>query len=82
MPANFPEIWLGRVIDNLEKGDVATWLEGIAEIATNVTTINEGTLSEKQIIHVPVTDFDVDVSIIQLIQSKYNSTMMTQSKLL
>ncbi|WP_336069974.1 hypothetical protein [Mesoflavibacter sp. CH_XMU1404-2] len=63
MPQNHPEIWLGRVIDNLEKGDVATWLEGIAEIATNVTTINEGTLSEKQIIHVPVTDFDVDVLI-------------------
>lgn len=63
MPANFPEIWIGRVIDNLEKGDVATWLEGIAEIATNVTTINEGTLSEKQIIYVPVTDFDVDVLI-------------------
>lgn len=63
MPANFPEIWVDRVIDNLKKADVATWLEGISEIATDVTTINEGTMSEKQKIYVAATDFDVDVLI-------------------
>lgn len=61
MAGNFPEIWLGRVIDNLKKGDVAPWLEGIAEIAANPVMINEGTITEKQKIYVPVTEFDVDV---------------------
>ncbi|AUS04493.1 hypothetical protein [Pseudotamlana carrageenivorans] len=63
MAGNFPEIWLGRVIDNLKKGDVAPWLEGIAEIGVNPITINEGTITEKQKIYVPTTDFDVDVLI-------------------
>lgn len=63
MPANFPEIWNGRVIDNLKKAIVATWLEGITEIPVDVTTINGGTVTEKQKIYVAATDFDVDVLI-------------------
>src|SRR5690606_26711235 len=63
MAANFPEIWNGRVIDNLNKAIIATWLEGISEIAANVITINGGTITEKQKIYVAATDFDVDVLI-------------------
>lgn len=63
MPANFPEIWLGRVIQNLDSADVATFLEGIAEVNAKVHQINKGELSEKNIIYVPTTEFDVDVLI-------------------
>ena len=63
MPANFPEVWLGRVIQNLDSSDVATFLEGISEIAANVTQINQGTVSEKNKIYVPSTEFEVDVLI-------------------
>ena len=63
MPANFPEVWLDRVIQNLDSSNVATFLEGISEIATNVTQINQGTLSEKNKIYVPSTEFEVDVLI-------------------
>ena len=48
MPANFPEIWLGRIIENLTKADVATFLQGIAEIAADVVQINAGELTEKK----------------------------------
>ena len=63
MPANFPEIWNGRVIDNLKKAVIASWLEGISEISANPITINGGTITEKQKIYVAATDFDVDVLI-------------------
>lgn len=63
MPANFPEIWVKRVIQNLDKTDVATFLEGIAELDVDVTAINEGTLSEKNKIYVAETEFEVDVLI-------------------
>lgn len=63
MPANFPEIWLGRIRQNLDKSDEATFLEGIPEIAADVHQINEGTATEKNIIYVPTTDFETDVLI-------------------
>lgn len=63
MPANFPEIWLGRIIQNLDKSDIATFLEGIAEVNADVTQVNKGELSETNIIFVPSTDFEVDVLI-------------------
>lgn len=63
MPANFPEIWLGKVIENLISTDVAPWLDGIAEIASEVTVLGEGTQSEKNIIHIPRSEFNVDVLI-------------------
>lgn len=63
MPANFPEIWLGRVIEHLTNADMATFLEGIPEIAADVTQINAGTLTEQNKIYVPTTEFEVDVLI-------------------
>lgn len=63
MPANFPEIWLGRIIENLNQANMATFLEGIPEIAANVVQINAGELSEKNKIYVPTTEFEVDVLI-------------------
>lgn len=61
MPANFPEIWLGRVIQNLDNTDEAPFLEGIPELDVPITEINAGDLSEKNKIYVASTDFDVDV---------------------
>lgn len=63
MPANFPEVWSDRFIQNLDNSDVATFLEGIPELSADVNQINEGTASEKNIIHVAATDFEVDVLI-------------------
>lgn len=61
MPANFPEVWLNRVIQNLDDSDQATFLNGISELPVDVSQINEGTPSEKNKIYVPVTEFEVDV---------------------
>lgn len=63
MPANFPEVWLDRVRQNLDESDQATFLEGIPELAVDVTQINEGTASEKNKIYVPTTEFEVEVLI-------------------
>ena len=63
MPANFPEIWLGRVIENIDNSDLAPWLDGVPELDADVTQLGEGTASESNIIHVATTDFDVDVLI-------------------
>lgn len=61
MPANFPEVWLDRVIQTLNNADEATFLQGIPEINADVHQINEGESTEKNIIYVPTTDFEVDV---------------------
>lgn len=61
MPANFPEVWLDRVIQNITESDVATFLEGIPELDAEVTELGEGTLTESNIIHVATTDFEVDI---------------------
>lgn len=63
MPENFPEVWLDRVIQNLDNSDKATFLEGVSELAVDVNQINEGQASEKNIIYVPTTEFEVDVLI-------------------
>lgn len=63
MPANFPEIWLDRVIENIDNSDLAPWLDGVPELDADVTQLGEGTASESNIIHVATTDFDVDVLI-------------------
>lgn len=63
MPQNFPEIWLDRVIENIDTSDVAPWLEGIAELDADVTALGEGTATEQNIIHVATTDFEVDTLI-------------------
>ena len=61
MPANFPEAWLNRVIQNLSSADQASFLEGIPELNAEINTINPGTATEQNIIYVPVTDFEVDI---------------------
>ena len=63
MPANFPEIWLDRVIENIDNSDLAPWLDGVPELDADVTQLGEGTASESNIIHVATTDFDVEVLI-------------------
>ncbi len=61
MPANFPEVWLDRVEQNLNNADQATFLEGIPELGVDVTQINEGQATEQNKIYVPTTDFEVEV---------------------
>lgn len=58
---NFPEIWLKRVIHNLQIGNAAPWLEGIPELSTPIQEIGAGTMTEKNKIHVPVSMFEPDV---------------------
>ena len=63
MPQNFPEVWLNRVIQNLDNSDEASFLNGIPELDVPVNQINKGQMSEKNIIYVPTTEFEVDVLI-------------------
>ncbi len=63
MPANFPEIWLDRVIENLDNSDQAPFFDGVAELDADVTALGENTATESNIIHIAATDFDVDVLI-------------------
>lgn len=58
MPKNFPEIWEPRVKQNLEKGGVAPFLDGISELTGDVTQ-----LGEQNLIHVPTTSFNPEVLI-------------------
>jgi hypothetical protein len=63
MPQNFPEIWVDRVIENLDNSDQAPWLDGVAELDADVTALGENTATEQNIIHLASTDFEVDVLI-------------------
>lgn len=63
MPTNFPEIWLKRVIENVDRNVEATFLEGIPELDVDVTVINEGKPSEKNKMYLAETDFEVEVLI-------------------
>jgi hypothetical protein len=54
-------MWLGAVKKIFNSKLVATWLDGIPEIAAPVSVINGGTLTEKNIIFVPTTMFAADV---------------------
>ena len=63
MPADFPEIWLDRVIENFDNSDQAPWLEGVTELDADVTELGQGTATESNVIHVSTTDFEVDVLI-------------------
>lgn len=63
MAANFPEIWLKRVIRNMEQADKAPWLDGISELAGDVIELGAGTETEKNIMHVPLSTFEPDVLI-------------------
>lgn len=81
MPANFPEIWLGAVKKFFKSYLLAPWLDGIAEIAANVTTINSGSATEKNIIYVPSTTFApavlVNNTTYPLNVENYNDTTIT-----
>lgn len=63
MPANFPEVWQNRVETNLSQETQAPWMEGVAELDTEVLETGSGSASEKNIIHIPTTDFEPDVLI-------------------
>lgn len=58
MPANFPEIWEGRVRQTLENGEVADFLDGIQELDGDVTQ-----MGEENVIHIPTTEFSPEVLI-------------------
>jgi len=61
MPANYPGLWLSRVERNLERGDKAPWLDGIAELDTPIVVLGAGELSEKNLITIPTTEFEPEV---------------------
>ncbi|WP_264522149.1 hypothetical protein [Flavobacterium sp. N1994] len=61
MPANFAEVWVNRVIQNLTTTDVAPWLDGIPELDTTVAEMGSGEASEMNVIHIPRTNFNPNV---------------------
>jgi hypothetical protein len=63
MPQNFPEVWSARVIQLLTTQNVAPWLDGIAELDTEVLEVGSGTASEANLIHLPVETFQPEVLI-------------------
>lgn len=63
MPANFPELWLDRVITNLTTLNEAPWLDGISELDVEVLELGAGSASEKNIIHIPRSMFAPEVLI-------------------
>lgn len=86
MAGNFPEIWLRRVIRNMEQADKAPWLDGIAEIAGNVIELGAGTETEKNIIHVPISTFEPEVLVnnttypIDAVEYSDDNTTLTLNK--
>lgn len=58
MAGNFPEIWLRRVIQNMEQADKAPWLEGIPEVEGEVIEVGAGTETEANVIHIPINTFE------------------------
>lgn len=63
MPQNFPEVWRARVETNLRQTDSAPWLVGVDELDTTILEVGSGAASEQNIIHIPTSDFEVDVLI-------------------
>jgi hypothetical protein len=63
MPANFPEVWLNRVRQNLTSADRAPWIDGIEELDTTVIEVGSGDTGESNIIHIPATTFEPEVLI-------------------
>lgn len=65
MAGNFPEIWLKRVIMNMELnlGANAAWLDGITEVDGTVMELGAGTDTELNIIHIPISTFEPAVLI-------------------
>jgi hypothetical protein len=63
MPANFAEVWLDRVINNLTTADQAPFLDGITEMDVDVSQMGEGTVTESNVIHIPTSEFAPDILI-------------------
>lgn len=63
MPANFADVWLDRVRNNITTADQAPFLDGIAEMDVDVSQMGEGTITESNIIHVPTSEFAPDILI-------------------
>ena len=63
MPANFADVWLDRVINNLTTADQAPFLDGIAEMDVDVSQMGEGTITESNVINVPTSEFAPDILI-------------------
>lgn len=63
MPKNFADVWLHRVIRNLNLAIFAVWLDGIAELDTAVLEVGSGSASESNVIHIPTSDFMPEVLI-------------------
>jgi hypothetical protein len=61
MPRNFPEMWINRVETNLTTATSAPFLDGIAELDTEVVEVGSGSASEANLIHIPTSDFEPDV---------------------
>ena len=60
---NFAEVWLARVIALFTTLNTAPWLDGIEELDTEVLEVGSGTVSEQNIIHIPVENFKPEVLI-------------------
>jgi len=63
MPKNFPEMWVSRVETNLTTATNAPWLDGIAELDTEIIEVGSGTATEANLIHIPTSDFEPTVLI-------------------
>lgn len=63
MAGNYPELWEARVEQTVSTNTQAPWLDGIPELAGDITIVGEGSLTEKCIIHLAATDFEPDVLI-------------------
>ncbi len=63
MPQNFADVWVKRVIQNLNNQNVAPWLDGIPELDTTVAEMGSGEASEMNVIHIPRTNFNPNVLI-------------------
>lgn len=63
MPQEFPDVWLDRVVDNLDNTDQAPFINIIPEIDQEVNVIGEGTTGEQNIIYVNDSDFEPSVLI-------------------
>lgn len=61
MPSTYPEMWEARFERNVNDGANAPWLDGIPELDTQVIEMGSGTASEKNIIHIPTSDFEPTV---------------------
>jgi len=63
MAGNYPELWEARVEQTVSTNTQAPWLDGIPELAGEITIVGEGSLTEKCIIHLAATDFEPEVLI-------------------